>query len=186
RSAFNSRGYAVSVRRAPAAAAMTTPPITPTISASDTTAPIRARSSERARIQTAFTSLTPQHDGWTDATRDASRKECNEICECDRRGDHDEDEDRHDRLGDDPEAIREEAPSPSPRHDTEGHAHDEGDEGEGRGLPRNGCRDLSPDEAERLQDGQVPPPPADRVDQGVREREDGGEDQQTAEHERHR
>ena len=37
-SARRNRGYAVSVRRAPAAAAMTTPPITPTISASESTA----------------------------------------------------------------------------------------------------------------------------------------------------
>ena len=52
RCAVTKRVYAVWVRRAPADAAMTTPPLTPTNSASDSAARQRVRSSDHVRSQT--------------------------------------------------------------------------------------------------------------------------------------
>ena len=54
RCAVTKRVYAVWVRRAPADAAMTTPPLTPTNSASDSAARQRVRSSDQVRSQTAM------------------------------------------------------------------------------------------------------------------------------------
>src|SRR5438876_1022964 len=85
--ATTNRSYALSVRRAAAAAAITTPPTKPTITPSVTTAPHPCRSSDRARIQIALISFCPQNGGGPKSPGDACGKRRDQVGEHDRRGD---------------------------------------------------------------------------------------------------
>src|SRR2546423_3737958 len=147
-----SRSYAVSVRRAPAAAAMTTPPITPTMTASARTDASRDRSSPLARIQMAVTSLAPQDRGRFQPGCDASGDDRQEVRNEDRRRDGEEHgHHRHDGFRDHAEVVGEDVPSPASADHSERKSDQYGDRGERCRLPGDGDGNLPPDEPQRLQ-----------------------------------
>src|SRR5919201_230535 len=79
RAACRNRGYAVSVRRAPAAAVSATPPAMPISTTMSNEDVHRPRSSALARIQMAVTSLAPHDRRRLQAGRDPPGEEGEEV-----------------------------------------------------------------------------------------------------------
>src|SRR5438093_6495348 len=147
------RWYAVSVRRAPAAIAMTAPPNRPSISVMASHGRHRVRSSQRARRRTAVISLRPQRGGRTDPPRDPPGHDGDDVRQQHGGRDHDERwNGRDDGFGNDTELVRVRRPRPPAGGDAERHAEQQRDRSERRGLPRDGGRDLTTGEPEGLQD----------------------------------
>src|SRR2546421_5732705 len=125
--AVRNLGYAVSVRRAPAAAVSATPPASPISSTMTSEDVHRPRSSALARIHTLVTSLGPHHGRRLQPGCDAAWYRGEEIGYHDGRGNRQEDcDDRDDGIGNDTQAAREHGPPQPSCHDTEWQAHHQG------------------------------------------------------------
>src|SRR5919204_4915595 len=151
-------GYAVSVRRAPDAIAITAPPKMPSISVSDSHALHRALSSARARNSAAvmYDSFRPQDPGGLQPGGDPAGNDGQEVGHQNGHRDGDQDRDDRDRRGgDDPEPLGEHVPSPPAADDPERNPHHQRCHRERAGLPCDRGRDLASDKPERLQDGEV-------------------------------
>jgi hypothetical protein len=92
-------------------------------------------------------------------------------------------QERDHRVGDHPQLLGEQPPGPAAGGDAERQADQQGDGGQGGGLPGQGAADLSPDEPQGLEDGQVAAPPPAGADQRVGQGSDRQQRQQPGEQE---